>query len=136
MAALWNKDGYRNNRSENYSFKNPISFVKNETNIRNEMNQNFPATSIETINTNSQSCARQALNDFYDSSVIELAAYLDETLFIPKKMSFMAEMIIGIRELYILSGAETSDDVVDKIKVQVLPVSPSSSTSSQAIMFC
>ncbi|KAF7488469.1 hypothetical protein SSS_03558 [Sarcoptes scabiei] len=93
MAALWNKDGYRNNRSENYSFKNPISFVKNETNIRNEMNQNFPATSIETINTNSQSCARQALNDFYDSSVIELAAYLDETLFIPKKMSFMAEMM-------------------------------------------
>ena len=40
-----------------------------------------------------KSCARQAMDRSCDASADELAAYLDDTLFLPRKMSFMAEMM-------------------------------------------
>jgi len=41
-----------------------------------------------------KSCARQALYDSNsDASVDELAAYFDDNLYLPRKMSFMAEMM-------------------------------------------
>ena len=40
-----------------------------------------------------KSCARQAMDATCDASADELAAYLDDTLFLPRKMSFMAEMM-------------------------------------------
>jgi len=40
-----------------------------------------------------KTCARQAMDASCDASADELAAYLDDTLFLPRKMSFMAEMM-------------------------------------------
>ena len=40
-----------------------------------------------------KTCARQAMDANCDASANELAAYLDDTLFLPRKMSFMAEMM-------------------------------------------
>ena len=40
-----------------------------------------------------KTCARQAMDPSCDASADELAAYLDDTLFLPRKMSFMAEMM-------------------------------------------
>lgn len=47
----------------------------------------------KVVFTEDKSCARQAMDGSCDASVDELAAYLDDTLYLPRKMSFMAEMM-------------------------------------------
>lgn len=93
MASLWTQSGYRITKKRD-SKKND-SLKSNNTRLIIDTNNDNDGDIDSSSNkqTSSQTCARQALNDYCDSSVIELAAYLDETLFIPKKMSFMAEMM-------------------------------------------
>lgn len=112
LAKLWSEDGYRDlnvstptfrvtttttsksttpNASSADSKKNATSaaFTESTTALSGEavdLSENQPNQ------VSSQTCARQAMYDYCDS-VTELAAYLDEALFIPRKMSFMAEMM-------------------------------------------
>lgn len=93
MASLWTKNGYRNSNENN----DDCGHQQNSTSTTTD-NLNNDKTNTEISSSNQQqqqTCAQQAtLYDNCDSSlVIELAAYLDETLYIPKKMSFMAEMM-------------------------------------------
>ncbi|OTF74722.1 hypothetical protein BLA29_008535 [Euroglyphus maynei] len=91
MASLWTKNGYRNNSDNNFGQKTDKHCLKEKNNLEN--NNSTETSSVSS--SQQQTCAQQAtLYDNCDSSlVIELAAYLDETLYIPKKMSFMAEMM-------------------------------------------
>lgn len=103
MASLWTENGYRNTNSDdghcgqknNKHQSKEINLTKNNINNNNNNNENYTETSTLSSSQQQQTCAQQAtLYDNCDSSlVIELAAYLDETLYIPKKMSFMAEMM-------------------------------------------
>ena len=92
MAKIWNEDGYRESLSALPITKSVANESKKElttttaSSSNEENSENHPQVS-------SQTCARQAMYDYCDSSVTELAAYLDEALFIPRKMSFMAEMM-------------------------------------------
>ena len=91
MAKLWNEDGYRELNSR-------VTAKKKTSNVHKKRNNVNPGENNVENNENlsqvsSQTCARQAMYDYCDSSVTELAAYLDEALFIPRKMSFMAEMM-------------------------------------------
>ncbi len=65
---------------------------------RNNLDDNHCAKSALKSNKfiikEEKSCARQALYDSNsDASVDELAAYFDDNLYLPRKMSFMAEMM-------------------------------------------
>lgn len=93
MASLWTKNGYRNNSDINFGQKTDKHCLKEKNNLENNINSTETVSSVSS--SQQQTCAQQAtLYDNCDSSlVIELAAYLDETLYIPKKMSFMAEMM-------------------------------------------
>ena len=90
MASLWTKNGYRNSDNENNN-----DCGHQQATATDNLNNDKTNTEISSSNQQQQTCAQQAtLYDNCDSSlVIELAAYLDETLYIPKKMSFMAEMM-------------------------------------------
>lgn len=92
MASLWTQCGYRITKKCDSKNKDCLK-NKNNTKLIIDNDNDGDIESSSNKQTSSQTCARQALNDYCDSSVIELAAYLDETLFIPKKMSFMAEMM-------------------------------------------
>ena len=84
MAKIWNESGYRDIESTCTPKLAPLA--QDDTKVaetNGEINEKF----------SNKTCARQAMHDYCDSSVTELAAYLDETLYIPKKMSFMAEMM-------------------------------------------
>lgn len=111
LAKLWSEDGYRdclNISAPTFRVTNPKLTVtasstdsKKDAIISAASTESTTALSSEEVDlsenhlnqVSSQTCARQAMYDYCDSSVIELAAYLDETLFIPRKMSFMAEMM-------------------------------------------
>nr|XP_027200201.1 myb-like protein I [Dermatophagoides pteronyssinus] len=90
MASLWTKNGYRNSNNENNN-----DCGHQQATATDNLNNDKTNTEISSSSNQQQTCAQQAtLYDNCDSSlVIELAAYLDETLYIPKKMSFMAEMM-------------------------------------------
>ena len=90
MASLWTKNGYRNSDNENNN-----DCGHQQATATDNLNNDKTNTEISSSSNQQQTCAQQAtLYDNCDSSlVIELAAYLDETLYIPKKMSFMAEMM-------------------------------------------
>ncbi len=65
---------------------------------RNNLDENNCAKSAlkpnKVILKEEKSCARQALCDSNsDADVDELAAYFDDNLYLPRKMSFMAEMM-------------------------------------------
>lgn len=92
MAKIWNESGYRELKCKRKpTAPSNVELVKQ---VAAEAEAKTMETSAENVdNFSSQTCARQALYDYCDSSVTELAAYLDETLYIPRKMSFMAEMM-------------------------------------------
>lgn len=116
LAKMWSSDGYRdclNISAPTLRVTNPklTAAAASSTDSKKNGTVSLAALSASTESTtalsseevdlsenptnqvSSQTCARQAMYDYCDSSVTELAAYLDETLFIPRKMSFMAEMM-------------------------------------------
>lgn len=97
MAKMWNDDGYREIlpaqlRSTKIS-SNSLKYENASTATPSTTTTNSEENSENHLQVSSQTCARQAMYDYCDSSVTELAAYLDEALFIPRKMSFMAQNI-------------------------------------------
>ena len=95
MAKIWNLDGYRDGSSSSTTTSTSTSNgdTSKGVNVTTTAESINDETSENHSQVSSQTCARQAMYDYSNSSVTELAAYLDETLFIPKKMSFMAEMM-------------------------------------------
>lgn len=91
MAKAWNEDGYRKVILPSTAENTSQSSEQNKSTAAS--NNNSEDNSENHSQVSSQTCARQAMYDYCDSSVTELAAYLDEALFIPRKMSFMAEMM-------------------------------------------
>lgn len=96
IAQIWNNTGYREASSRG-STKSSGSKRKSKQSKDDSLILSPESTTSQDTESSAcpkqQSCAQQALNDYFDSSVTELAAYLDETLYIPRKMSFMAEMM-------------------------------------------
>lgn len=95
MASLCVEDGYRQQKKDNQKQKcvqKITSLTSNQTCALQAAGTQGMANS--TANTNSSTnTSNQHLSSCDTPSVVELAAYLDETLYIPKKMSFMAEMM-------------------------------------------
>lgn len=84
MAQIWTVKGYRS-----------LSKIEDKTEKSTPSQAMKRSASSSSIVSNQQTCARQASSSACDSnlSIAELSAYFDETLFLPKKMSFMAEMM-------------------------------------------
>ena len=104
MVELWCSDGYREPNNKDNCKKKTIS-----TKTKKDVSASPAVSSVSSSSTTAASssskctesnpnegltCARQANYDYSDyntPSVNELAAYFEDGLFFPKKMSFMAE---------------------------------------------
>ena len=94
MSKIWSDDGYRESITTLQSTtKNSCNDSKKDISTTTATNNSSDDNSENYSQVYSQTCARQAMYDYCDSSVTELAAYLDEALVIPRKMSFWAEMM-------------------------------------------
>lgn len=83
-----------NNTSNEFSFDlKTLSLSEWRTSGDNNCNKNDNHVN-KCVVKEEKTCARQALCDpTSDASVDELAAYFDDNLYLPRKMSFMAEMM-------------------------------------------
>ena len=109
MVELWCSDGYREPSQKDSHMKKKTIHSNNKDDKDKSCeptSSSAISSSLSTVPSSLSSkggdsnpnegltCARQANCDYSESpSVNELAAYFEEGLFFPKKMSFMAEMM-------------------------------------------